>query len=150
MGACTNDEWSCTQFLIMSVHEHILHTLPSPDQGLQSGVAMLSTYHWVGNDPIGKAIFILMRGPMRYWWATALRYIQNVLDLHQNRSVSPSNTSLAPLECYDTSTLLTQVVPLAAPGGSTVISPLSTLLVSLKWNLKPNALSLMTLKMGWH
>ncbi|GAX84430.1 hypothetical protein CEUSTIGMA_g11850.t1 [Chlamydomonas eustigma] len=42
-----------------------------------------------------------------------------------NRTVSPSTLSM----CYDTTTLLTLVIPLAAPAGSTVISPLSTLLV---------------------
>ncbi len=43
----------------------------------------------------------------------------------QIRSVQPGSSS----DCYISRTLITLVIPLAAPGGSTVISTLSTLLV---------------------
>ena len=40
-----------------------------------------------------------------------------------NRTLQQPNS-----ECYDTATLLTFVIPLAAPGASVVLSPLSSLL----------------------
>jgi hypothetical protein len=53
----------------------------------------------------------------------------------QDRTITLPSTT-----CYDSATMLSLVIPLGAPGGSTVLSPLSTLLALAPYGLDAGAM----------